>query len=359
MSASQFVSPQVTQHYGYAPLYWNDFDRFNSCAGNDPLTGNEDDDHGTDIVQCSSINPTLCPNLPGITPPTAVWAPVPGVRRRLPQNVSCQYPVNEFTNVEALATYLNTTDFNNSLENPNFKDPNLDVIMQNFCSAPTNDCPVNPITGKPMQACSNFVGTQTFPGTTTTTETFCSEWAKVNPTVAQTIRVQYCNSNPENEDCQCIKANLNPVFQQLSGILKSQEGVNPDAIPINCWWVPCQAQSDTTFLPCTNCSQPCTSTFCDVIINANAQSGSSININNVKTYTGCSGGGSNPNGGGSNPNTPSNGGNPNPNSGGSGSGKFIERYRQYIIAFVILFFVIIIFIFISRARSKRGTVVSS
>lgn len=351
MSGSRFVSPQVIQNVPYAPISWPDAGPFNPCPGDDPETGDEVNDHGTDIVACSSINPTLCPTLPGITAPQPIWAPKPGVKRRLPQAIACQYPVDQFTTIGALTTYLNTTDFGNSLQNPNFNDPNLDVIMQTFCASTTQDCPTNPLTGKPMPICSNFVSTQTFPGTNTTAQSFCSDWAKVNADVAQTIRVQYCQDNPENEDCQCIQANRNPIFQQLSNLTKSQEGVNPNAIPINCWWVPCQPQSDTTFLPCTNCSQPCEANFCDVIINANAQQGSAININQIKTFTGCSSSG----GGGSD----SGGRNINPNGGGSGSGTFLARYEGIIIASLIFLVVLIIFVFIWRARKKKGSVVAS
>ena len=119
----------------------------------------------TNQVLCTGVDPSACPVIAGNNG-IATWATGTG-GVCIAATLNCGYPTNIFKNPEDITQWIVKFGNNESLN---------DTIMPAFCQVQSTDCPINPETGSPMSACSNFKD-QGLAGD------MCRSWASNNPTL--------------------------------------------------------------------------------------------------------------------------------------------------------------------------------
>ena len=154
-------------------------------------------------------------------------------------------------------------------------------IMPIFCSQPTEtplNCPSDPSTGNPMQACSNL--TSNGPE-----GLLCKRWYNENVSLGDVAMSQYCSNNFNNIDCSCLERARNPVY-------KIATNNNPSTnIQDACWWIPCKATS-AAYLVTSDLKNPeCPTNICTIVNNDIATNGGSITVGEYQQYIDCPSGG--------------------------------------------------------------------
>lgn len=217
-----------------------------TVAGSWSTSGGDWDLTGTGCVQ---MDASICPAIGGPAL-TAYWT---SQSNNTTGDVTCVYDAANIYSSGANVSQAQTTNWinsSNSVSGVNSVNSQLDsVILPNFCSQQvTTGCPVNPNTGSVMPQCSRFVASGS-------DNDICRAWQSnatsgVNGATTGSVdaaMAAYCNANPNAQDCNCINANLDPVFQKLVGL--SGPGQAPQPInastfgPVSCWWLPCKQPS--------------------------------------------------------------------------------------------------------------------
>jgi hypothetical protein len=228
-------------------------------------------------VNGCGLDYSVCPNIGGIQSQVQWSSTGNGTNGKNLQGtkstVACLYPLATFNDLQAVLDYKNEFGENDAYNQQ---------ILPQFCSTQTTiGCPLNPGTGLPMQACSQFVSKQT--------NNPCGDWLrntaatdKINGTVnADNAIINYCKYY-NSPDCLCINRFYSPIYQVMS---YGQTGTTD-----SCWWLPCEDTPDnpTTYLvPST--LPPCVAGNVQICNNVNiAVGGSSTGLTfNPNLYTNC------------------------------------------------------------------------
>lgn len=202
--------------------------------------------------KCSRLDPSICPNIAGGAV-TESWDVAPQVK--------CTYNLDNFTTLKDVEEW--TDNFG---ENAAYTED----IMPFFCTQQSDKCPIDPMTGKPMERCSNMIAVDD-------TGSLCRQWEAKNPALADTAKDSYCKAH-NTSDCACINRSSNQVYQ----LIKGGDPPLPDA----CWYMPC-ANPSTYLVPSTMSNPQCPSNTCQIVNNIMANSGTDINKDKIQEYITC------------------------------------------------------------------------
>lgn len=218
-------------------------------------------------VDCLLLNGKACTeNMEGINPVSYTWTD-PSLRASPVTNNSdvkqnCVYDVKSFDTFEKVLAFQNKFG----------QGPEFDKIMMHFLTLTSKNCTTDPITNEKRSVCS-YLRDNTKVGD------FCRNWfAKTSKENQNVIGQNFCTSNPNATECDCINRSNNKIYRAV------QQG-NP--IRDCCWWIPCK-NSSQFFVPtedqgaqCNDCPQ----SICQQIVNSYNNSG--IKDPNISQYISC------------------------------------------------------------------------
>ena len=202
--------------------------------------------------KCSRLDPSVCPDIAGGAV-TESWDSAPQVK--------CTYELDKFTTAEDIKGWTN-----NFGENATYTED----IMPFVCTQQSDKCPIDPMTGNPMERCSNMIAVDD-------TGSLCRQWEVKNPIPANAAKDSYCKDH-NTPDCACINRSSNQVYR----LIKGGDPSFPDA----CWYAPC-ANSSTYLVPSSMANPSCPSNTCQIVNNIVSNSGTDISEDKIREYTTC------------------------------------------------------------------------
>ena len=168
------------------------------------------------LLNCSKVNPKVCPQLGGRPALNANFTTAPIVQ--------CSYNPNQVILINDVLQWLATFGPNLSFNN---------VIAPSFCTQNTTEtgvCPPDPATGLVPTVCSRLISTGI-------EGDICRQWEYNMSTsnnapsaTATSPSITYCSQNINSPNCSCMNRALDPVFQELQQYTTASP---------SCWYKPC------------------------------------------------------------------------------------------------------------------------
>ena len=168
---------------------------------------------GSEFLICGQITPGICPMIGGEE------GTVVAVEVTDQTSVTCAYSKNVLTSETAIDDYILAFGF----------DEDFDLILGEACFLTTENCPIDPLTGKKMPLCSRYVSPDS-------SGLICRQQALLpsNQAHFKSLMEQYCRTET-TPDCRCIDRTNTLVYDSLRSGLATEDG---------CWWKSCANATD-------------------------------------------------------------------------------------------------------------------
>jgi hypothetical protein len=209
--------------------------------------------------------------------------------------LNCSYDLSQFQTYQDLNNLYNYSWSNASQVQSLYNT----VVMPSICVQPTSNCPTDLVSGAEMPSCSTFVmqGNDTL-------GTACQEWITQARAPGSTIgsaqvdatMQNYCQNNlgatgTYPQDCRCLyPTQVSPADTSYTTGNSALVSTNP-GLTLNCWYVPCEAQSiDTYLITSAIADNPCPSTVCvanQYYSTISAQTSGTVNIGQTTVQQNC------------------------------------------------------------------------
>ncbi len=185
------------------------------CDSGDVVIDNRECPDGSTFLICGQVTPGLCPTIGG-EEGTVISVEV---TEDTQSNITCTYSKNVLTSETAIDDYIVAFGF----------DEDLPLILEEACFLTTENCPMDPLTGKKMPLCSRYVSPD-FSGLV------CRQQALLpsNQARFKSLMEQYCRTET-TPDCRCIDRTNTLVYDALRSGSASEDG---------CWWKSCANPTD-------------------------------------------------------------------------------------------------------------------
>ncbi len=239
-----------------------------------------------DSRYCSPMDAGVCPAMKS-TADSAFWLNPAQPGDDSGRDIQCGYDLAQFDNPDSLATFRDHAWKNRDDALRTFSRD----LMPNYCGQQVTTCPVDPITGQPMSACSRFVSNGR-------DGDICRKW--VTDGLNNVPGFQEANSYADNAmsgycrkyntpDCSCLNRTQDPDFRAITnlsntGAVNASQTFGKDS----CWWKPCQHPDQilrsSDLYPKPN---DCNIQLCQFLVDVRNNNLSTININKIDSVQKC------------------------------------------------------------------------
>lgn len=207
------------------------------------------DSRGSEFIICGRVEDSVCPTIGGEGGKVQSLEVEGDEKEELSAFVKCGYSSKAVISDTAITDYRNTFG----------SDEDFALVLSANCFQTSEECPIDPLTGRRMPLCSKFVST-------TDTGRVCREEATLSAN-AETVEADmeaYCRTNT-TADCRCINRTGTLIYDSLRTGTVTDDG---------CWWKSC-SEPDKFLVPPNIVS----ATSEDVCVSVRKQISREINAN--------------------------------------------------------------------------------
>jgi len=181
-------------------------------------------------------------------------------------SIKCTYDLKKIDNYSQIVKYMDKF-------RPNADDTNFFNIMRPFCSRLTNDCLIDPTTGKKIEQCSLITCTNN-----SDEANLCRHWFEnLNNGNRNAIIANICTQNLSLAECKCENRGTDPNYAQVAKLL--------NGVADACAYVPCKRTSPAFLVNSTDRDAKCESNICQIIYNTNSDN--KVDIYNNQNNLAC------------------------------------------------------------------------